>query len=196
MDQDQIEMPVQRCLYRQSSVETRLSPANLSEEELSDSDSADESSPKIVNILLKQSPDFLSELQNVQREQNLKGSADPKSARPNTSKHNMNDKITSDIYAVPNKSHLPIRPEVTNRPVSNRPSVPNRSDTPEKPRESNVSNNQMTNGPPKPLRSIIPVQDKKSRDESLDEEISKSIIQFVTVLTFGLAPKQVAGPAE
>lgn len=54
MDEDIVEKPVCNILYRQSSIETRLSPAHLSEEGSSD-DNEDEVSrvPKVVDYKLK-----------------------------------------------------------------------------------------------------------------------------------------------
>lgn len=61
MEDDIIEKPTERCLYRQSSLETRLSPIHLSEESDSDN-SCDEEiekicrTPKIIDSILK--PNF------------------------------------------------------------------------------------------------------------------------------------------
>lgn len=54
MDEDIVEKPVCNILYRQSSLETRLTPAQLSEEDSSD-DNEDEVSkvPKIIDYKLK-----------------------------------------------------------------------------------------------------------------------------------------------
>ncbi|GLV32115.1 parvin [Carabus blaptoides fortunei] len=53
MDDDIVEKPVQRLLFRQSSLETRLSPVHLSED--SGSDTEDVSKPKIVDVVRKSS---------------------------------------------------------------------------------------------------------------------------------------------
>lgn len=58
---EEIEYPRQRCLYRQSSIEQRLSPANLSEESDYDneeetirkSDKIEKENLKIVDVKLK-----------------------------------------------------------------------------------------------------------------------------------------------
>lgn len=49
---DEVEIPIQRCLYRQSSVETRLTPSVPSEGE-SDESSDEESPPKVVHVVKK-----------------------------------------------------------------------------------------------------------------------------------------------
>lgn len=60
MDGEFLEKPIQKCLYRQSSTETRLSPVHLSEES---DDSCDEEiekicrTPKIVDFVLKTNND-------------------------------------------------------------------------------------------------------------------------------------------
>lgn len=54
MDEDIVEKPVCSILYRQSSIETRLSPAHLSEEDSSDDNQDEESTvPKVVDYKLK-----------------------------------------------------------------------------------------------------------------------------------------------
>lgn len=53
MDDDIVEKPVQRLLFRQSSLETRLSPVHLSED--SGSDTEEVSKPKIVDVIRKSS---------------------------------------------------------------------------------------------------------------------------------------------
>ena len=55
MYDDNIELPTQRCLYRQSSFETRLTPEvpPLSDEEESDEEIKQVNQPKVVNLITK-----------------------------------------------------------------------------------------------------------------------------------------------
>lgn len=54
MAEDIVEKPVCKILFRQSSLETRLEPANLSDENSSDDNDDDEKErPKIVNYQFK-----------------------------------------------------------------------------------------------------------------------------------------------
>lgn len=59
---DQVEIPVQRVLFRQSSKETRLSPVHLSDEE---SDYSDEDTPKVVDVLLKKDVGSNEQYENI-----------------------------------------------------------------------------------------------------------------------------------
>lgn len=53
MNEDIIEKPVCRILYRQSSLETRLSPINLAEEYDSEDDIRENRNPKIIKVVPK-----------------------------------------------------------------------------------------------------------------------------------------------
>lgn len=61
MDDDIIEKPVCNTLYRQSSIEIRLSPAHLSDGDISDDNDNENEKPKIVDVKFKKSQDCSDE---------------------------------------------------------------------------------------------------------------------------------------
>lgn len=65
--EDEVEIPIQRCLYRQSSLETRLSAASLSEDE--DSDNSDEeemNGAKIVGVVPKSADELIRVMPEIE----------------------------------------------------------------------------------------------------------------------------------
>lgn len=71
---DAVEIPIQRCLYRQSSVEQRLSPVHLSEESNSESEDENESKqkPSVIGALLKKEDNKEENANNEPQERNSK----------------------------------------------------------------------------------------------------------------------------
>lgn len=73
MDDDIIEKPSCKILYRQSSIETRLSPIHLSEDDIDISDASDEEEktvPKIVKFKLKSTEEDPEETESNNVNQN------------------------------------------------------------------------------------------------------------------------------
>lgn len=66
---DKIEIPVYKYLYRQSSLETRLYPTDLPDEEIENT--LEETKPKIVDELLKELKEIDLKSENKIRKRNL-----------------------------------------------------------------------------------------------------------------------------
>lgn len=91
---DAVEIPIQRCLYRQSSVEQRLSPVHLSEESNSESEEEEtKQKPAVVSALLK---DSTKEQKNKEEKANNEAPEKQKSDRVQT-KSNFNVKPVSKL---------------------------------------------------------------------------------------------------
>lgn len=72
MDEDLIEKPICKILYRQSSLETRLSPVNLAEENDSeDENNCENRNPKIVQVVPKLAPVIIDK-KDIETESNVK----------------------------------------------------------------------------------------------------------------------------
>lgn len=90
MDEDIVERPVCNILYRQSSIETRLSPTHLSDEDSSD-DSVDEVStaPKVVDYQLKSDANYPGQVDSLGAEKLCSSSENKENSKPNGTADNL-----------------------------------------------------------------------------------------------------------